>query len=179
MKVIETKRVYLRMFTIKDLDALALICNNPQVMKYIGVNCKPVPREEVEEALTSILAHWDKHGFGRWAVIDKESNKLIGYAGLRAHEGTAELVYLLDEPFWNKGIATEMSQAIIKTGFEINNFPRIIAMTRPENVASIRVMEKIGMKLEKGDVIYGISAIIYAILKEDYHSKISASISQN
>lgn len=169
MREIVTDRMILRMFTMNDVDALALICSNPQVMKYIGLACQPISREEIEEALVSILNHWNKNGFGRLAVVDKESNKLIGYAGLRSHEGTAELVYLLDEPYWNKGVATEISRAIIKFGFEVNNFPRIIAMTRPENLASIRVMEKVGMKLEKGDVIYGISAVIYTISKEDHY----------
>ena len=171
IKDLETERAILRMFTMDDLDAFAAICSNPQVTKYIGIECKPIPREDVKDAIVSILKHWEKNGFGRWAVVDKESNQLIVYSGLRSHEGTAELVYLLDEPFWNKGMATEISTAVIKVGFEDHNFPRIIAMTRPENTASIRVMEKIGMKLEKGDEITGISVIIYALSKEDYLSK--------
>lgn len=170
MNNLETERAILRKFTINDLDALALICTNPQVMKYIGIECKPVSREQTEEALISILAFWDKNGIGRLAVIDKANGNLIGYAGLRFHEGTAELVYMLDEPYWNKNLATEISNAVIKFGFETRNFPRIIAVTRPDNKASIRVMEKIGMTLEKGDVIYGISAVVYAISKEEYLS---------
>lgn len=168
MNSLETERAILRMFAMDDLDALTAICSNPQVVKYIGLDCQPIPREDINNALISILAHWEKNGFGRLAVTDKESGRLIGYAGLRSHEGTAELVYMLDEPFWNKGLGTEISKAMVKTGFEYHNFPRIIAMTRPENKASIRVMEKTGMTLEKGDVIYGISAIIYAISKENY-----------
>ena len=170
MNYLETERTILRKFTMDDLDTLTAICSNPQVTKYIGLDCKPIPRADMEEALISILAHWEKNGFGRLAVIDKENNQLIGYSGLRSHEGTAELVYLLDEPYWNKGLATEISQVIVQKGFEFDNFPRVIAMTRPDNKASIRVMEKIGMKLEKNDLFHGISAVVYAISKEDYKS---------
>jgi RimJ/RimL family protein N-acetyltransferase len=60
---------------------------------------------------------------------------------------------------------------VIKAGFEVYNFPRIIAMTRPENAASIRVMKKIGMTFEKRDLFPGMSAVVYSILKEDYQSR--------
>lgn len=179
MNGIETERALLRMISMDDLDAFTCICSNPRVMKYIGLTCQPIFREEVQSALASMLAHWDRNGFGRWAVVDKQGDKLIGYAGLRSHEGTPEIVYLLDEPYWNKGIGTEISEAIIKFGFEVTNFSRIIAMTRPENVASIRVMEKIGMTHEKGDVIYGISAVVYAISDKEYRSKLNGSPSLN
>lgn len=171
MKGFETERTILRMFTMDDLDAVAAICSNPRVTRYMGINGTPISREEAKAALISILKHWEKNSFGRWAVVDKESNKLIGYAGIRSYDGTAELVYLLDEPFWNKGLATEISNAVINVGFEIYNFPLIIAITRPENKASIRVMEKIGMTFDKNDLVYEISAVIYELSKEDYQAQ--------
>jgi [ribosomal protein S5]-alanine N-acetyltransferase len=100
MKIgLETERAILRMFTIEDRDALSTIGSNPQVMKYIGLECNPFSREEIKDALITIINHWKTNGFGRGAIISKEANKWIGYAGLRLHEGTAELVYLLRRTF--------------------------------------------------------------------------------
>ena len=168
MYEIETERTVLRMPTIDDLDALAAIFGNPQVMKYLEADCQPLPREQTELALVSIINHWKKNGFGRWAVIFKENNKFIGLAGFRGHEDIAELFYVLDELYWGKGLATEIARDILKAGFERHDFPRIIAMTRPTNTASRKVLDKIGMRFEKELDVYGVWAVQYVIAKEDF-----------
>lgn len=168
MNGIETQRTILRLFTPDDLDDLASILGNPQVMKYLEIDCQPLSRERTEIAINSIIGHWEKNGFGRWAVVFKDDGKLIGMAGFRTHEDIAELVYILDEPYWHRGLATEIATAILKFGFEAHNFSRIIALTRPANAASRRVMDKIGMSF-KGEVdIYGISAVEYAISRNEF-----------
>lgn len=171
MHGIETPRTILRMFTMEDLDDLASILGNPQVMKYLELDCQPLSRDKTAIAIASIIKHWEKNDYGRWAVILKESNQLIGMAGFRTHEDIAELVYVLDEPFWGRGLATEIARAILKFGFETLGFPRIIALTRPANIASRRVMDKLGMKFEKEVDIYGISAVEYVISQEDFESE--------
>ena len=170
MKAIETARTVLRMFTIDDLDELAAILGNPRVMRYLEIDCQPITREQTEFAITNIVAHWKKHRFGRWAVIDKESSKVIGMTGFRSHEDIAELVYVLDEPFWGKGLATEIARACLEYGFATADFPRIIAMTRPANRASRRVMDKLGMIYQRKLIIYGISVVEYAVSKEEFQS---------
>jgi RimJ/RimL family protein N-acetyltransferase len=170
MNNIQTERVIMRLFTMNDLDDLASILGNSQVMKYLEMKCQPLSREQTEKTIAAIIKHWETNGFGRWAVVCRESNKLIGMAGFRAHEDVAELVYILDEPYWGKGLATEIARAILKYGFEKHNFSRIVAMTRPANAASRRVMDKIGMTFEKEVEIYGISAVEYVISKEDFQA---------
>lgn len=171
MKGIETERTVLRTFTMNDLDALASILGNPEVMKHLEIDCQPLSREKTEIALESIIKHWEKNGFGRWAVVCKEDNKLIGMAGFRTHEDIAELVYILDEPYWDKGLATEIASAILKFGFETQDFERIIALTRPANTASRKVMDKIGMSFKGKANVYGIPVVEYVISQEDYKSK--------
>ena len=171
MNGIETERAILRQFTMDDLDDLAFVMANPQVMKYLEIDCRPLSREQTETAIANIILHWERHGFGRWAVICKEDRKLIGMAGFRSHEDIAELIYILDEPYWGKGLATEIAGAIIECGFETCKFARIMAMTRPANMASRRVMDKLGMKFEKESEIYGIAAVEYSISKEDFYSR--------
>lgn len=168
MTEIETERVRLRQFTMYDLDELARIFANPAVMKFLGINCEPMTREETETALASMIRHWERHNFGRWAVESKTDGCLIGCAGLRSYEGAAELVYLLDEPHWNKGLATEIARACLRYGFEYHNFPHIIAMTRPNHARSQKVLQKIGMRFEKETVAFGVFVFSYTISREEY-----------
>src|ERR1044072_9917431 len=172
--IIETSRTILRMLSLQDLDAVAPILASPQVMKYFGKTCQPLSREESAEVIERILRLWKQKGFGRLAVVLKEENKLIGIAGLRDYEGEAELFYFFDEPYWNKGIATEVGKALVRYNFETHNFPRIIALTRPENTATLRVLEKIGFKFEKTDTIIGVFAHVYQVSREDFFSRESA-----
>ena len=171
MPEIETERVRLRLFTMDDLDDLARLFGNPQVMKFLGVDCKPAKRDEVEIALDSIIRHWERNGFGRFAAISKENGAFIGCVGLRSFEGTAELVYMLDEPYWGKGLATETAEACLKYGFEVHKFERIIALTRPKNMASRHIMDKLGLKFEKENTAFGIFVVQYAITREEYQRR--------
>jgi len=116
MPCVETSRLLLRPFTGEDLDDFSRILAKPGVMEYLGADCKPMSRGETETALLSIIRHWQRHGFGRWAVVGKEDGRLIGCAGLRSYQETAELVYLLDEPYWGRGLATEIARACLRSG---------------------------------------------------------------
>lgn len=171
--IIETSRTVLRMPTIDDLDDVAVIFGNKRVMKYLGLNAQPISKEETRDILESILGLWNKRGYGRMAVISKENNKLIGIAGLRYFEGDAEVFYLVDEPYWGKGLATEIAAGILKWGFEKFDFPRIIAVSRPANKATFRVLDKLGMSYEKEDVIVGVRAYIYQISRETFEKRLS------
>lgn len=158
------------MLTMNDVDALAEIFAKPSVMRYIGVQPGlALSREETETAVASIIRHWELNGFGRWGVVDKQTGALIGCAGLRSFENTGEVVYLLDEQYWGKGLATEIAIAAMRYGFETHNFPYIVAFTRPDNIASRRVMEKIGMTFEGEETVFNIFAVRYSITKEDFY----------
>jgi RimJ/RimL family protein N-acetyltransferase len=169
MDVIETARLHLRQFTPGDLDDLYPIFSDVDVVKYMKTGL-PVSRAETESALMSIINHWEQHGFGRWAVDDKETGKLIGYGGLRNLDGTPELVYLLAKPYWGMGLATEVANACLKWGFEERNFERIVAVTKPDHAASRRVMEKIGMVYERDATYHDIDVVLYAISRPTFQS---------
>jgi len=149
MAELETKRVLLRPFRMDDVKDLARICGDALVMKYLGQRGAPMSREETEVALRSIIAHWERHNFGRWAAVNKREGKLIGYCGLRSLGENAELVYLLDHPYWGCGLATEMALASLTFGFGVRSFDYIVAMVKPDNMASRHVLEKVGMRYEQ------------------------------
>ena len=167
MPAIETQRLLLRMFRPEDLDELARLFSDPQVMKYVG-DGQPVNREEADKALQSIIRHWQTHGFGRWCVVDKQTREFIGFGGLRSLFGTAEVVYHLAPAHWGKGLATELGRASLRFGFEERQFDRIVAIAKPLNAASIHVMEKLGMHYEKHTNYYDIDVVQYAISREEF-----------
>jgi ribosomal-protein-alanine N-acetyltransferase len=167
MARIETERLLLRMFRPDDLDELATLFSDPDVVRYVG-DGKPVSREESERALESIIKHWQTHGFGRWAVIDKQTQKFIGFGGLRSLFGTPEVVYHFATAHWGKGFATELARAALRFGFEDRGFDRIVAITKPLNKASIHVMEKLGMQFEVNTSYYDIEVVQYQITRDQF-----------
>ena len=165
--VIETARLRLRTFRPEDLDDLAALFADPDMMKYVA-DGKPAGREETRTALDSIIQHWRRHGFGRWAVEDKATREFVGFGGLRSLFGMPEVVYHFATRHWGKGLATELGRASLRYGFETHRFPRIVAVANPKNAASIHVMEKLGMRYEKNTNYYGIDVTQYEINREEF-----------
>ncbi|NDJ20547.1 GNAT family N-acetyltransferase [Nostoc sp. B(2019)] len=174
MPEIETARLQLRPYTLKDLDELAPILSNPAVMKYSPRG--PIPTEKLKEVTLEILeffiAHWRQHGFGVWAVVEKATAKLIGHCGLNflPNSPEVEVLYRLDQAYWNQGIASEATKASLRYGFEIVKLDHIVAITAPEHIASRRVMEKAGLKYEKNAQFYNLDVVYYAISRSQWQS---------
>jgi ribosomal-protein-alanine N-acetyltransferase len=166
---VETARLRLRMFTQGDLDALAAIASDPEVMRFIGPG-KPLTRDEVQFNLSSIINAFRRRGFGRWAVEKKESGALIGYCGLSLGSGqsSVEIAYLLARGEWGRGIATEAARAVLRYGFERLKLDSIAAYTRPDNFRSRRVMERIGMRYVGDDCYHGYSCVCYSISRAEW-----------
>lgn len=171
MQEIETARLYLRQFTPDDLDDLYRIYSDPETMKYLtGVRT----REATEIAIHTMLKRWAENNFGMWALVHKIDHKMIGRCGLGFLDQTpeVELGYALDKVYWNQGLATEASFASLNYGFKILNLERIVAIARPENIASQRVIQKVGMKYEKNAHYYETDVLYYSISRETYESKV-------
>jgi ribosomal-protein-alanine N-acetyltransferase len=114
------------------------------------------------------VAHWQKHGFGRWVAAHKATGAFIGFGGLRSLFGTPEVVYHLTKDNWGKGFATELARAALRFGFEDRGFDRIVAITKPPNLASIHVMEKLGMEFEKHAQYYDLDVVQYSIVRDAF-----------
>ncbi|MCA1592443.1 MAG: GNAT family N-acetyltransferase [Acidobacteria bacterium] len=158
------------MFTPGDLEDLHAIFGDPDVVRHMGPG-QPLSHAETEVALKSIIAHWEQHGIGRWAVVEREAGKLIGFAGIRFLEGTPEVVYLLAKKCWGRGLATEIASACLEYGFRERLYERIVAVTKPANVASQRVMRKLGMKYEGEARYYGYDVVQYGLSRDEYEKQ--------
>ena len=150
--ILETPRLVLRHQVLADLDDLWALYQKPNITRYIP----DAPRscEEAQEEL-----EWHMHGhphhpeLGLWATIHKETGKFIGRCGLLPwtieEQYDVEVAYTLAQDFWGQGLATEAAHAILRYGFETLNLSRLICLIDPENIASQKVAEKIGMKWER------------------------------
>ncbi|NET27379.1 GNAT family N-acetyltransferase [Okeania sp. SIO1I7] len=170
MVEIETERLKLRQFILDDLDELYNLYHNPKVMKYVGKGILTKP--ETEAKIFSIIKSWEKNNFGMWAVVHKRDHKMIGRCGFCFLDNTPEieLGYLLNPVYWYRGLATEAAKASLRYGFEQLKLEKIVAVAQPENIASRRVMEKVGMKYEKEANYYQSSVVYYTILSKENRS---------
>ncbi|MBW4441299.1 MAG: GNAT family N-acetyltransferase [Plectolyngbya sp. WJT66-NPBG17] len=168
MQELETERLWLRQFKREDLDRMAEISGDAEVMRFISSGTKT--RAELEAGFPAMLERQERQGFGMWAVIEKASQCLLGRCGLIYLDGTpeVELGYALDKAYWNRGIAMEGSLACLRFGFEQVGLARIVAIAQPENLASQRVMQKVGMTFEKNAHYYKTDVVYYAISKDKF-----------
>ena len=167
-KILETERTYLRQFILEDATAFYNLNLDPDVIRYTG----DPPFESVEAARVFIENYdqYDKIGYGRWAVCLKDSSEFIGFCGLKYHqdEDITEVGFRFFKSYWNQGFATETALACIKHGFESLRLREIFAHADRENLASIRVLEKCGLKFVKPIVYDGHDAFLYKITIDDY-----------
>ena len=171
MPILETTRLLLRPVTSADLDGFAAMNADPDVMRYIGEG-KPQTREQTHLCIYTILEHWEQHGFGLYTIVDKVTRAYIGFCGLQYLDNTSEIEigYRLAQQFWGTGLATEAAKASLRQGFDEFGLNRIVAVVQPGNLASQRVVEKIGLRYVKDARFYKTDVKYYAITREEYQS---------
>lgn len=150
MNIIETKRLILKEYSINDIPELNIILSDPITMKFWP---SPFTLQQTESWIHNNIARYKNLGFGRWAVILKDSGKRIGDCGIMVSEidGKQEndLGYIFHYPFWHKGYAVEAADACKEYAFNNLGINRLCANMAFDHEASRRVAEKIGMKKEK------------------------------
>jgi RimJ/RimL family protein N-acetyltransferase len=149
--MIDTARLTLRLMTRDDIDDMLVIFSDPRVMASFGV--PPFDRTRVERWVSGNLAHQEKFGYGNFAVVHRSDGCLIGDCGLEHMDvhgrSEVEIGYDFRSDYWGRGFATEAASAVRDFAFGALGLDRVISTIRPENVASRRVAEKIGMVLER------------------------------
>lgn len=149
--ILATEHLLLRPLTLDDLEDLAALYGEPG-LGYFPAGARVL--EETRNELEGIIdVHYARYGFGLWATLDAATGAFIGRCGLVPWEWgdrrEVEVAYHLAPAYRGRGLATEAATAIRDYGFERLALPRLIALIDPDNPASIRVAEKIGMRLER------------------------------
>jgi RimJ/RimL family protein N-acetyltransferase len=152
------------MFRDDDLDQYAEICEDVEVMRYIG-DGRPLSRAESWRNMAMIVGHWQLRGYGMWAVEERESLRLVGRIGFFNPDGWPgfEIGWLLGRKYWGRGYATEGARAALDFGFRVLDRTHIISLIHPENKASIRVAEKLGERLEGTSTLWAKEVLVYGI----------------
>ena len=168
LSLIETAQLRLRPFRFEDLDALHRLWTEPEVRRYLW-DGEVITRDRVESLIKISITSFEDHGFGLWAVLPREGESLIGFCGFWFfHEPPKlELLYGISPAHWHKGLATEAARAMLSYGFNELSFERIEASTDAANVASSKVMERVGMSFWKREMTNGLDTVYFAISRQD------------
>ena len=147
--ILETERLVLREMKQTDFQDLAEILQNSKVMYAYEHDFSD---NDVQVWLDRQINRYKKYGFGLWAIILKNTNEMIGQAGLtmQPYKNTEvlEIGYLLKEKFWHRGYAREAAMGCKKYAFENLNRDKVCSVIKADNLASIKVAESIGMSKE-------------------------------
>ena len=161
--ILETDRLILRELQLSDAEAFFAMDSNPIVHQYLWN--KPVQKiEETIEIIAFVRKQYIDNGIGRFAMISKDTNEFIGWAGLKLNTEEVnnkvnfyDIGYRLDEKFWGKGYASEATFAWLKYAFETMNIKTMEAAAHTKNAASNRILQKIGMQMTEQYLEDGIS----------------------
>jgi RimJ/RimL family protein N-acetyltransferase len=153
VKELETARLTLRPFTGDDLDAIYAVLSRPEVWRYDPG--RPRSHADTQGMLNQWISDAQRDGFGRYAVVLRETGEVIGYSGLQwllldhgiYKSPEVELFYALAPEFWGQGYITEAAQAIIHFAFDDVKLRRVVSTAIGPNARSMSVMRRVGMQV--------------------------------
>ncbi len=151
---IKTPRLVLRPWSAQDLPAFAAMNADARVMEYLP---KLLDRTESDALAARIGEHFDRHGFGFWAVEVPSVISFAGFVGLNIPRfqthftPCVEIGWRLAYEQWGQGYATEAARAAIDFGFTNAGLAQIVSFTVPDNLRSRRVMQRVGMTHSPAD----------------------------
>jgi RimJ/RimL family protein N-acetyltransferase len=169
--VLETARLRLRSLRVSDHDDYAALYADREVLRYlVGGGQEPWDRGRAWRHMAFLLGHWQFVGAGVWAVEHRETGAFVGTVGFAAPEGWPgfELAWALARRFWGHGYATEGAKAALAHAFTSLEKDRVISLIHPENLASIRVAERIGERPQGRVDHQGIEMLCYGLDRETY-----------
>lgn len=162
--ILQTERLVLSIWHFSDWVALRPIATDVEVMRYINGGV-PWADERIQMFVNRQVELFSERGFCRWKLVLKPAQEMIGFCGV-GFWGDAldpEIGWWLARQHWGRGLATEAARVALADAFERAGLARIISIARPDNTASIRIMEKLGLTLECEFEKDGVRLVRYAI----------------
>jgi RimJ/RimL family protein N-acetyltransferase len=167
---LETERLRLRPCEPADLDALHALFTDPDVRRFLWDD-RVIARGETAGVIEASVASFASRGFGQWLAFPRAGDgALVAFSGLRVVPGgtDVELLYALAPARWGQGLASEAARAVLRHGFAALGLSRILARTDAPNAASIRVMQRLGMRFERRGLEHGLDTVCYSLAREDF-----------
>ncbi len=170
-----TERLTARRVCWADLDDAQQLHSDPEVAKTLSADGRPLSEEMTRRMLRRSILHWRAQGFGLWMFRRRDSGEFIGRGGLIRYTpldvgGREEigLAYAVLSPHWGRGYATEMGDSILGIGFGRLGFESIGGWTLPSNLASQRVLAKLGFRYECDILFSGLTHRFFRLDRRDY-----------
>lgn len=166
---LESPRLLIRPCHLKDADALFRYRADPEVMKFLPSGADK-SLENTRRVIQRYIDHQRQYGFSKWVLVLKSTQRIIGDAGLLFLEEVSgfELGYRIAPERWSNGFATEAGRTWLNAAFSRFGLTRVFAFAHPDNVASIRVLAKLGMKIERRGRFYGMESVLYSTDREAF-----------
>ena len=146
--ILETPRLRLRQLTPADLDFMAEMLADAEVMRYYP---RRLTRDLSADWIARQMARYVADGHGLWLALERKTGNPVGQVGLvrQVVNGAdeCEVGYLIHHPFWRHGFAAEGALACRDYAFKTLGKPRVIALVRPDNSASQGLARKLGMEI--------------------------------
>jgi [ribosomal protein S5]-alanine N-acetyltransferase len=151
--ILQTNRLQLQPCQMEDILIIHSLWTNDQ-MRYFLFDDRIISLDEARSFIEDSIANFTQYGYGLWLVFASGIEQLVGFAGLLASETvTPGLIYGIHPNLWGQGYATEAASAVLNYALDKLGFPKVIADVDEPNIASVRVLEKVGMKLTKRDIV--------------------------
>jgi len=148
--VVETERLTLRRLETGDAEFILALLNDPSFLRFIGDKGVRTVDDAREYIVNGPVASYERFGFGLYLTERKDDGVPIGICGLLKREALkdVDVGFAFLPQFWSKGYAFESASAVMAYGRNVLGLTRIVAITSPHNEASMRLLEKLGMKFE-------------------------------
>ena len=168
---LDTDRLLIRNWEKGDWEHFKPIASDPLMLRYIG-DGRTWSKERTRNFVDRQIENYKKQKFCRWKLVHKESNSLMGFCGLGyfGNTGEIEIGWWVAREFWGQGLASEAAAAVMRYGLDELAIKRLISVARPENLPSIRIMEKLGFHEHErttcqalGVPYPGIFVVVYAM----------------
>jgi ribosomal-protein-alanine N-acetyltransferase len=174
--LLETPRLILDTWQSSDWTAFRPIANDPEVMRYVtgGV---PWTDEKIQLFVSRQMETYRTRGFCRWKLVEKATGKLIGFCGANFWRDAPdpEIGWWLARAYWGQALATEAAGPALRDIFKRVRLDRIISVARPDNRASRRIMEKLGLQFICEFESEGVRLVRYGMNRKQYESRLATA----
>jgi RimJ/RimL family protein N-acetyltransferase len=167
IETVTTPRLVGTRITPGHFEEICRLHHDPLVMKTLSVDGLPLSDEVTRAGLELAAEHWQRYRFGLWIFHEKDSGRFVGRGGLKVyqveHKDVIGLAYAVVSPMFGQGYATEMSEAALRVGFDRLGFEEIDSWALTTNIASQRVMEKLGFRYDRDITFAGLPHRFYRL----------------
>lgn len=161
---IRTTHLYLRPVDESDLIDYIELFSDPSVMKFVGIEAGYIPSyQEIEQLHDNAVEVWKTRGYGKWSMFDAKTKEFVGFCGFRSEQGKPELICMLHERFWGRGLAVEAASACLAYGVESFGFTDVKAFTRPDHRRAGKVLNKLAAEFTSYVDFHGVEGAAYLI----------------